>query len=76
MKKITEEKQEEDVIKIFDDNELYTTDEASRGYRKKNQTFRRWRSNGVGPPYIKIGRNILYPGAGLNSHINGLLVKP
>ena len=49
------------------DEKFLTTDEVSQRYRGQISagTLRNWRTQRVGPPYIKIGRSVLYPVQGL-----------
>lgn len=48
-------------LKIFDDDELLTEDEARAEVNVRcTRTLRRWRVLGEGPPYCRIGRKIYY----------------
>ena len=50
------------------DNKFLTTEEVSERYRGEISvgTLRNWRSQRVGPPFIKIGKSVLYPVQGLD----------
>ncbi len=45
-----------------------TTEEVSERYRGEvsEGTLRNWRAQRVGPPFIKIGKSVLYPVQGLD----------
>ena len=40
---------------------LMTTDEVAEYFRVNASTVRRWRLDGVGPRFVKIGRVYSYP---------------
>lgn len=42
------------------DNDLLDTPEASQVVRHSPRTLIRWRNEGIGPPYVKLGRKVLY----------------
>lgn len=46
-----------------------TEDEVSDRYRGlvAPGTLRNWRNRGVGPPYVKVGKGVLYARAGLEA---------
>lgn len=45
------------------DNKFLTTDEVAERYRGEISvgTLRNWRAQRVGPPFMKIGKSVLYP---------------
>lgn len=45
------------------DNKFLTTEEVSQRYRSEISvgTLRNWRAQRVGPPFVKIGKSVLYP---------------
>lgn len=45
---------------------LYTTE----------RTLRRWRTEGIGPPWAKIGHLVLYPRAGLREWVDAQVKTP
>jgi hypothetical protein len=49
------------------ETKFLTTEEVSERYRDQIsvRTLRNWRAQRVGPPYIKIGKSVLYPLQGL-----------
>ncbi len=49
------------------EEKFLTTEEVSERYRGQISvgTLRNWRAQRVGPPYIKIGKSVLYPVPGL-----------
>ena len=44
---------------------LYTTKEAAEYLRMSPNTLAKWRWEGKGPAYIKLGRNVRYPESSL-----------
>jgi hypothetical protein len=53
-----------------DDDETFLTEtELVARYRGRISagTLRNWRSQGRGPPYVKVGRTVLYPHAALKT---------
>lgn len=54
----------------MNDNELLTTDEAARLLAMKPQTLRKWRVDGTGPKYVRVGaRAVRYTRRALNAYI-------
>ncbi|HYN29285.1 MAG TPA: helix-turn-helix domain-containing protein [Dermatophilaceae bacterium] len=45
----------------MDEPELMTTDEVAAHFRVNPSTIRRWRLDGVGPRYVKVGSVYRYP---------------
>ena len=39
---------------------LLTPDEAAEWLRSKERTLERWRSDGVGPAFVRLGRRVAY----------------
>ncbi len=50
-------------------HELMTTDEVAEHFRVNASTVRRWRLDGVGPRFVKIGSVYRYPRASLSEWI-------
>ena len=50
------------------DNKFLTTEEVAERYRGEISvgTLRNWRAQPVGPPFMKIGKSVLYPVEGLD----------
>ncbi|MBV9757131.1 MAG: helix-turn-helix domain-containing protein [Alphaproteobacteria bacterium] len=50
------------------ENRFLTADEVSERYRGQVSvgTLRNWRAQRVGPPFIKVGKSVLYPVQGLD----------
>ncbi len=42
------------------DHEYLTTDEAAELLRLAAHTLHKWRCDGAGPPYVRVGRRIVY----------------
>ena len=40
--------------------EVSTTEEAARFLRLQKQTLEAWRLRGTGPPFVKLGRRVVY----------------
>ena len=57
-------------VNVFDDNKLYTQDEAAPVFGKSKAWFERARWAGTGPKFIKIGRNVRYAGRALNEYLS------
>ncbi len=47
--------------------ELMTTAEASEFLRVSSASLERWRTNGGGPPFIKVGHRVCYDRADLEA---------
>ena len=53
-------------------NHQYLTEkEASKLLRISTNTLRNWRWKGGGPPFVKIGRSILYDSTDLKAFVDG-----
>jgi len=61
---------------INPDRKLINTTEVSQIYCIKTGTLRYWRSVGIGPPYYKIGRAILYDILEFERFLQGKKVTP
>lgn len=51
--------------KVVELQPLLTTDEVAQHFRVNPSTVRRWRLDGVGPCYVKVGSVYRYPQAAL-----------
>jgi hypothetical protein len=51
------------------DDDLLTDEEVSARYRRRITvgTLRNWRALGIGPPYVKVGKAVLYSRAALQA---------
>jgi predicted DNA-binding transcriptional regulator AlpA len=56
-------------IRSIDYSVLFTPEEASEFLRISAKTLERWRSNGLGPRFVKIGRRVAYGIAALEEFI-------
>ena len=54
---------------------LLTETEAAEMTDVRPQTMAVWRSKGVGPPYVKVGRNVRYRPRDIEEYIEKNLVK-
>ena len=54
----------------MEQQELMTTEEVAEHFRVNASTVRRWRLDGVGPRFVKIGSVYRYPRASLAEWIS------
>lgn len=54
---------------------LLTVTELAARYDKSQSTLANWRSAGIGPAYIKIGKKVFYPEKGVAAYERGQVVK-
>ena len=57
------------------ETEFLTTREASAFLRVSKPTLERWRMEGRGPRYVKIGHRVFYPRAELDGFLREQLVE-
>lgn len=48
------------LLKHHPTDQLFDQDELSTRWHKSPRTLERWRMNGAGPPYIKLGAQVRY----------------
>lgn len=46
---------------------MLTEQAAAKRLERKPKTLRNWRSAGLGPPFVRYGRSVYYPQAGLDA---------
>jgi hypothetical protein len=52
--------------------EIYTSEsDTAQQLGQAERTLRKWRREGLGPPWVKIGRRIFYPTAGILPWLKG-----
>ncbi len=56
-------------------HELMTTDEVAEYFRVNTSTVRRWRLDGVGPRFVKIGSVYRYPRELLNLWVSARVAE-
>jgi len=56
-------------------NELMTGPEAAEFLRVSPQTLPRWRFDGTGPAFVRVGRKILYRRADLEEYVRRRVVR-
>ncbi len=56
--------------------DFLTEDETASELRQAKRTLRKWRTAGSGPPFIKVGRDTLYPRDALLEWLSSKLIKP
>ena len=61
---------------MFDDNELYPTDNPALLKLGRPSTLAHWRSEGRGPAFIKLGARVAYRGSDLNQWLAARTVRP
>jgi hypothetical protein len=55
---------------MFDDSKVLLTPEESAGFLNSNaRTLERWRTNGTGPRFVKVGRRVHYRREALDAWI-------
>jgi hypothetical protein len=58
-------------------SDYYTEDEFCEIIGKTRRTARQWRQQRIGPPWTKIGRDlILYPKQGFREHLKAEEIQP
>jgi hypothetical protein len=50
--------------------------EAASGIGKTTRTLQSWRQQGIGPPYVKIGKTVYYERSALLAWLKGQQVMP
>jgi hypothetical protein len=54
----------------LDDDALYIPDETAKIFRHPGtRTLERWRAEGTGPSYVKIGRRVAYTGRAIKEYL-------
>ena len=61
---------------MFDDGKLYRTNDPALLAIGSPSTLARWRSEGRGPAYIKIGSRVAYRGLDLNEWMARRTIRP
>lgn len=61
---------------MFDPQKLYLTDDPALRVLGPYSTLAHWRSEGRGPPYVKIGARVAYSGKALNEWLAARTVNP
>ena len=61
---------------MFDDDNLYLTDDPALKSLGASSTLAHWRSEGRGPAYIKIGGRVAYSGRALNEWLAARTIHP
>ena len=61
---------------MFDASKLYLTTDTALRLLAPASTMAHWRSEGRGPPYIKIGPKVAYSGKALNEWLEANTVRP
>ena len=60
---------------MFDPDKFYATGDPALLLLGRPSTLAHWRSEGIGPPFHKLGARILYSGRDLNDWIAGHRVE-
>lgn len=61
---------------MFEPKKFYTAADVRAHLRLGTSTLANWRHDGKGPPFVKCGSRILYPGDALIEWLERNLVKP
>ena len=61
---------------MFDDSKIYLAHDPALVALVPYSTMAHWRSEGRGPPFIKIGPKVAYRGADLNAWLEVRTVRP
>jgi predicted DNA-binding transcriptional regulator AlpA len=54
---------------MHDDDSLYTPRETANKLNSNERTLERWRTQGTGPAYVKIGRRVAYTHSAIREFI-------
>jgi hypothetical protein len=65
-----------DVPEPIDPSDLADENEAAETLGVVPGTLATWRSKGLGPVYVKVGRTIRYPRAAIRNHLAAGLITP
>jgi hypothetical protein len=57
-------------------DQLLTADEVAERIKKKTKTLANWRSQGIGPAYIKVEGGILYRARDVEKWLTSKVVHP
>ena len=63
-------------MKRFDDERYYRTSDPELATVATKGTLAQWRHQGIGPPYVRFGKRVLYQGGALNSWIDSKITQP
>jgi predicted DNA-binding transcriptional regulator AlpA len=55
---------------------LLTEKQAARRYKKKASTLNKWRAEGKGPRFVRLGSSVFYRAADLDAFIEASVVDP
>ena len=61
---------------VFDPDKLYPANDPALRVLGGYFTLSRWRSDGTGPAFVRIGRRVLYRGTDLNAFLEANRVEP
>lgn len=61
---------------MFDDDRLYMNGDAALTAIAKPSTWNHWRSEGQGPPFVKLGSRVAYRGSDVNEWLRSRTVQP
>ena len=61
---------------MFDADRLYRAGDPTLRQMGAYFTMSAWRCHGTGPPFVRIGRRILYRGGDLNEWLEKQTVRP
>ena len=61
---------------IFDDDRTYVLGDPELEVLGSREKLAQWRHRMVGPPWVKIGRKVVYIGSDLNTWLSARRVNP
>ena len=64
------------MAQLFDQNRTYVLGDPDLDLMGDREKLAQWRHKGVGPPFYRLGRKIIYRGADLNEWAEAQRVEP
>lgn len=64
------------MAKLFDENRNYVLGDPELDLIGDREKLAQWRHKGMGPPFYKLGRKIIYRGVDLNAWTEAQRVEP
>ena len=61
---------------MFDESKLYRNDDPALDVIGRPFTRAHWRSDGLGPAFLRLGRHVYYRGSDLNAWLETRVVRP
>jgi hypothetical protein len=61
---------------VFENDRCYVLGDSELDLLGDREKLAQWRHRGIGPPYYKLGRKVVYRGSDLNDWLNANRVDP